>query len=661
MKNIIILLSFLISSICSFAQYPKGEQTIGVDSNVVKAKGGFMARFIPYVYFDTTAANLERIRQYPGAEIYTSSDQKKWYRNQNADTWLDWTVQRFGVEDNLGTANRTFDALGFNFRYLNGNWGFKTTPSQTLSIGDDISGTSTLSLYAPDGTSSFIESSNGASIGISAGSFINLRPSWLSATSGQIVIFPTPSGYVSQSFYSAQQNRLGEIGVNVLDLVDTTFEFFFRPIDVATNQSELVFYGPKRFPETEQITDTTGFDVGMINRTNGKFRLIPSNLIGSATTWNNIINPTGNQTLSWDDGELNDWTVSSNTETFHTVTANSLTTGIGELMTLNGLTTGNGISITTNSTAKAAGNALFNGTSTGANGTATTTSVIYNGSNTNTGSTSTNVVYNGNASGATNNWTFRAETGNFRSTGAAGFYALSAAGTGGISMAYDNGTIGTLTTTGGVRLDLDAASSTILARRPFIVGIGIDFGNAVALDVYKSASGTSNIQNWRSSGGTVLASVNQSGRFFIGSTTSATALLHLAAGTTAASTAPLKFTSGTNLTTPEDGAVEYDGANFFGTASTTRYTFAKTLTNTATLDFADTAPSTSTDLTITVTGAADGDAVSIGVPNGSTAANSSYTAWVSSANTVTVRFFNIQTVGNINPASGSFRASVIKY
>lgn len=51
---------------------------------------------------------------------------------------------------------------------------------------------------------------------------------------------------------------------------------------------------------------------------------------------------------------------------------------------------------------------------------------------------------------------------------------------------------------------------------------------------------------------------------------SATAKLHLAAGTAAAGTAPLKLTSGTNLTTPEAGAVEYDGANFTLTPVTTR-------------------------------------------------------------------------------------------
>lgn len=50
-----------------------------------------------------------------------------------------------------------------------------------------------------------------------------------------------------------------------------------------------------------------------------------------------------------------------------------------------------------------------------------------------------------------------------------------------------------------------------------------------------------------------------SGRLYIGAGVDPTATLHLAAGTASASTAPLKFTSGTSNTTPEAGAIEYDG------------------------------------------------------------------------------------------------------
>jgi hypothetical protein len=60
--------------------------------------------------------------------------------------------------------------------------------------------------------------------------------------------------------------------------------------------------------------------------------------------------------------------------------------------------------------------------------------------------------------------------------------------------------------------------------------------------------------------------------FFNGSvgvgTTSPTAELHIAAGAAAANSAPLKFTSGTNLTTPEAGVVEYDGTIMTATTNT---------------------------------------------------------------------------------------------
>jgi hypothetical protein len=44
-----------------------------------------------------------------------------------------------------------------------------------------------------------------------------------------------------------------------------------------------------------------------------------------------------------------------------------------------------------------------------------------------------------------------------------------------------------------------------------------------------------------------------------------TARLHIAAGTATAGTAPLKLTSGTNLSTPESGAIEFDGTAFYMT------------------------------------------------------------------------------------------------
>lgn len=59
-------------------------------------------------------------------------------------------------------------------------------------------------------------------------------------------------------------------------------------------------------------------------------------------------------------------------------------------------------------------------------------------------------------------------------------------------------------------------------------------------------------------------------------TANISAVLHIKAGTATAGTAPLKLTSGTNLTTPEAGAVEYDGYNLYHTPVSTRNTVLTT-------------------------------------------------------------------------------------
>lgn len=84
------------------------------------------------------------------------------------------------------------------------------------------------------------------------------------------------------------------------------------------------------------------------------------------------------------------------------------------------------------------------------------------------------------------------------------------------------------------------------------------------------------------------------------------------------------------------------------------------LTTSTTLDFGNTAAGTATDLTATITGAADGDQVIVGVPTGSIVANGLFVGWVSSSNTVTVRFLNTNLLTALNPASGTFKILVFK-
>ncbi len=145
-----------------------------------------------------------------------------------------------------------------------------------------------------------------------------------------------------------------------------------------------------------------------------------------------------------------------------------------------------------------------------------------------------------------------------------------------------------------------------------------------------------------------------------------TAALHLKSQTATAGSAPIKLSSNTTvMTTPEAGAVEFDGTNYFASAGSpaVRYTLAKTLTATAVLDFPSTTASNSSILTFTLNGAVDGDVVALGVPNAATNGNTAYYAYVSAANTITVRFLNNNPAlgAAIDPVSATFRVSVIRY
>jgi len=60
----------------------------------------------------------------------------------------------------------------------------------------------------------------------------------------------------------------------------------------------------------------------------------------------------------------------------------------------------------------------------------------------------------------------------------------------------------------------------------------------------------------------------------VGVGVTATAWLHIKAGTATAGTAPIKLTSGVHLTVPEAGAIEYNGTRFYATPSAIRETIA---------------------------------------------------------------------------------------
>lgn len=141
--------------------------------------------------------------------------------------------------------------------------------------------------------------------------------------------------------------------------------------------------------------------------------------------------------------------------------------------------------------------------------------------------------------------------------------------------------------------------------------------------------------------------------------TTPTALIHLKAGTATANTAPLKFTSGTNMTTAENGSFEYDGTLLYFTPSgANRYRVLLGLTGSVTNDVASiAAQTTSSPPTITVTGAAVGDPVYVGVS--AITAGTIFTAQVTATNTVTVYITN-PTSGALDPPSATYSVRVIK-
>jgi len=88
-------------------------------------------------------------------------------------------------------------------------------------------------------------------------------------------------------------------------------------------------------------------------------------------------------------------------------------------------------------------------------------------------------------------------------------------------------------------------------------------------------------------------------------------------------------------------------------------TVSSVLTATSTINFTEIAANTTADSSgITVTGAAVGDAVMVGVP-AAIEAGLVVTGYVSAADTVKVRAANV-TAAPIDPASGSFRVVVVK-
>jgi len=91
MKKILILLLTVFFGFVAKAQYPL-IQNLGSDSTLIRIgqnyRGAIKGGLINMTVTDTTAANLIRIRQYPGAMVYTTNDGFLWLRNPTNTGWI---------------------------------------------------------------------------------------------------------------------------------------------------------------------------------------------------------------------------------------------------------------------------------------------------------------------------------------------------------------------------------------------------------------------------------------------------------------------------------------------------------------------------------------------------------------------------------------------
>lgn len=138
------------------------------------------------------------------------------------------------------------------------------------------------------------------------------------------------------------------------------------------------------------------------------------------------------------------------------------------------------------------------------------------------------------------------------------------------------------------------------------------------------------------------------------------AYLHLAAGDTGVSSAPLKLTFGSLLNTPEDGAVEASGTDLYFSSSNGRFKTAQIITASDTMNVPGVAATGGTyTKTLTVTGVADGDVVSLGTSNAMQTDGGFFFAWASGTNQVKIQFMNVAG-GTLNPAAGTIKLTIFK-
>lgn len=232
-----------------------------------------------------------------------------------------------------------------------------------------------------------------------------------------------------------------------------------------------------------------------------------------------------------------------------------------------------------------------------------------------------------------------------------GNYSGSNNTTGGNNTYLGNNT-GTATTTGGNNtcIGVNAGNNLNTGSYNIIIGNWIlsPAANSVGiLNIGNTIFGTGMFSGWPPS------ATPTNGSIAIGIQTPL-ARLHLPAGTAAANTAALKFASGINLTTPEAGAMEYNGTLSFTDSGAVRKDVALKTTYTPSLTPAAVSAGAPAEQTFTVTGLATTDTVTVNAPGAAV-----FSARVSAANTLAITF-TPPAAGSYTPPAGTYRIVAIR-
>jgi hypothetical protein len=141
-------------------------------------------------------------------------------------------------------------------------------------------------------------------------------------------------------------------------------------------------------------------------------------------------------------------------------------------------------------------------------------------------------------------------------------------------------------------------------------------------------------------------------------------VFHVASTTKGSLFNPMTRTQRNAISAPAEGLLVWDNIqNAYSYHDSLRWVYNEKLLQpaTATLNFPSTNAGECSELTVTVTGAADGDIVKFSHPAASIPDRGTYWGYVSAADTVTIRFCNNDLTTAKDPASGTFRVAVSKF